>query len=181
MRGAKVCEAGGSGRCDAGELMDKAVIQILDAFDALTSSEQQLVAAELIRRGALAEERAATTWDELSAELFQAYDAEEMADSHGVRATQVQVRDTTLDVSLTDGQVIAVPLAWYPRLTHATTAERQNWSLIDRGCGIHWPAIDEDISVANLLNGQPSTESLGSLKKWLAGRPTPPPRRRTNG
>lgn len=97
-------------------------------------------------------------------------------DTCGAFATEVQVSTDTLTADLADGRTIAVPLAWYPRLSHATAEERQNWRLIAGGRGIHWPALDEDISVANLLNGQPSTESQRSLKKWLAGRAKPPRR-----
>ena len=88
-------------------------------------------------------------------------------------ATQVEVNDDTLSVDLADGRTIAAPLAWYPRLAHATAEERGNWRLIGGGRGIHWPAIDEDVSVANLLNGQPSAESQASFKKWLASRTKP--------
>jgi hypothetical protein len=85
-------------------------------------------------------------------------------------ATGVAVSEDTLSVELADGRTIAVPLGWYPRLAHATPEERASWRLIGAGRGIHWPAIDEDISVANLLAGQPSAESQSSFKKWLAGR-----------
>jgi hypothetical protein len=87
-------------------------------------------------------------------------------------ATQVHVSDDSLSVELSDGRTIAVPLAWYPRLAHATQNERNSWRFIAGGRGIHWPKIDEDISVANLLSGQPSAESQSSFKKWLAQRPT---------
>jgi hypothetical protein len=80
------------------------------------------------------------------------------------------VSDDTLSVELADGRTIAVPVAWYPRLAHGTADERASWRLIGGGQGIHWPALDEDISVANLLAGQPSAESQRSFKKWLAGR-----------
>jgi hypothetical protein len=85
-------------------------------------------------------------------------------------ATRVEVTEETLCVELSDGRTIAAPLAWYPRLQHATTAERRTWRLLGGGQGIHWPAVDEDISVANLLAGQRSTEGQTSFKKWLAGR-----------
>jgi len=85
-------------------------------------------------------------------------------------ATAVEVTEDTLSVELADGRTIAAPLAWYPRLTHATAEERKNWRLIADGRGIHWPAIDEDISVANLLDGRASTESQTSFKKWLTSR-----------
>jgi hypothetical protein len=88
-------------------------------------------------------------------------------------AIQVEVSDDTLSVELSDGRTIAAPLAWYPRLAHGTIDERRSWRLIGRGRGIHWPAIDEDISVANLLAGRPSGESQTSFKKWLAGRHPP--------
>ena len=86
------------------------------------------------------------------------------------RAMQVYVTDDTLSVELSDGRVISVPLVWYPRLSHATPPERASWRLIGSGQGIHWPDLDEDISVANLLAGHPSGESQTSLKKWLAAR-----------
>jgi hypothetical protein len=88
-------------------------------------------------------------------------------------ATRVEVSEDTLSVELADGRTIAVPLAWYPGLAHAPAEERGSWRLIGGGRGIHWPAIDEDISVANLLAGQPSAEIQSSFKKWLAGRAKP--------
>ena len=93
-------------------------------------------------------------------------------------ATQVEVSDDTLSVELADGRTIAAPLAWYPRLAHGSAAERASWRLLGGGRGIHWPAIDEDISVANLLAGQPSVESQSSFQKWLAGRAKPSRSRR---
>ena len=88
-------------------------------------------------------------------------------------AKHVEVSEDTLSVELADGRTIAAPLAWYPRLVQATAEERKVWRLIAGGLGIHWPALDEDISVANLLAGQPSAESQSSFKKWLAGRAKP--------
>ncbi len=96
-------------------------------------------------------------------------------------ATGVAVSADTLSVDLADGRTIAAPLAWYPRLAHATAEERGGWRLIAGGRGIHWPAVDEDISVANLLSGQPSAESQTSFKRWLAGRSKPPRGRRRSG
>jgi hypothetical protein len=85
-------------------------------------------------------------------------------------AKRVTVHNDTLSVELTDGRTISTPLAWYPRLVHATAHERGSWRLIGGGRGVHWPEIDEDISVENLLAGQPSMESQSSFKKWLATR-----------
>lgn len=85
-------------------------------------------------------------------------------------AQSVTVTEDTLTVELTDGRSVSAPLAWYPRLVHGTLEERKNWRLIDRGSGIHWPALDEDISVENLLKGQASGESQQSLKRWLEQR-----------
>lgn len=82
-------------------------------------------------------------------------------------ATRVEVSDVTLTVELVDGRSVSVPLLWFPRLVDATPAERANWRLIGRGEGIHWPDLDEDISVAGLLAGKRSGESQRSLKRWL--------------
>lgn len=91
-------------------------------------------------------------------------------ENHSALAIRVEVTNDTVSVALADGRTIAAPLAWYPRLALATAEERNLWRLIAGGRGIHWPAVDEDISVANLLSGQPSTESQRSFKSWLAGR-----------
>ena len=85
-------------------------------------------------------------------------------------ATDVAVTDESLTVELSDGRTISVPLAWYPRLTHATPEERQRWRLIGRGEGIHWTDLDEDVSIEGLLAGRPSGESQKSLKRWLEQR-----------
>ncbi len=85
-------------------------------------------------------------------------------------ATNVVVTDDTLTVDLSDGRTISVPLAWYPRLVHASEKERATWRLVGRGEGIHWPALDEDISVEGLIAGKPSGESQRSFAKWLAAR-----------
>ena len=88
------------------------------------------------------------------------------------RAQNVAVTDDALAVDLNDGRTISVPLAWYPRLLNGSSAERNNWRLIGDGEGIHWPDLDEDISVENLLAGKPSGESQSSFKRWLASRRT---------
>jgi hypothetical protein len=66
-------------------------------------------------------------------------------------AVDVAIKDDRLLVILADGRELAAPLAWFPRLLEATAEQRGNWRLIGRGHGIHWPDIDEDISVASLL------------------------------
>lgn len=96
-------------------------------------------------------------------------------------ASRVVVSEDTLSVELADGRTVAAPLAWYPRLAHATVEERSSWRLIGGGRGIHWPSVDEDISVANLLAGQPSGESQTSFKRWLAGRAKPSRNRKRSG
>ena len=85
-------------------------------------------------------------------------------------ARHVTVSADTLIVDLADGRTVSVPLVWYPRLFHGTGKERKNWRLIGQGEGIHWPDLDEDISVQNLLLGSPSGESQRSFKKWLRAR-----------
>jgi hypothetical protein len=85
-------------------------------------------------------------------------------------AQAVRVSADTLNVDLADGRSIAVPVEWYPRLANGTIAERNNWRFIGRGEGIHWPDLDEDISVENLLSGARSGESRRSLKQWLDSR-----------
>ena len=77
-------------------------------------------------------------------------------------AQDVRVSDDELEVWLTDGRRIAVPLVWYPRLLQATAAQRQNWELLGDGEGIHWPDVDEDLSVEGLLRGNPSPEARRS-------------------
>lgn len=76
----------------------------------------------------------------------------------------------SLTVELADGRTLTVPLAWYPRLLHATAEERANWRPIGRGRGIHWEDLDEDISVDGLIAGRRSGESDASLARWLAAR-----------
>jgi hypothetical protein len=80
----------------------------------------------------------------------------------------LKVTDEVLTVDLSDGRSLSVPLHWFPRLEHGTEAERGNFELSP--FGIHWPDLDEDISVEGLLRGEKSGESRASLKKWLAGR-----------
>jgi len=89
---------------------------------------------------------------------------------HIVRALNVSVTDDSIIIDLEDGRSVTAPLAWYPRLHHGTAKERSHWKLIGHGEGIHWPDLDEDISVENILCGKPSQESQNSLKKWISQR-----------
>lgn len=66
-------------------------------------------------------------------------------------AIDVSCTDDDLSVVFSDGRTVAVPLAWFPRLVRASAKQRADWELIGGGVGIHWEAVDEDISVASLL------------------------------
>jgi hypothetical protein len=86
-------------------------------------------------------------------------------------ARRAMVGKESLAVEPSDGRTITVPVAWFPRLLHGTRAQRSNWRLIGSGEGISWPDLDEDISVASLLAGRPSSETGDSLRRWLDARP----------
>ena len=86
------------------------------------------------------------------------------------RAQRVKLTDDVLIVDLLDGRTIAVPLTWYPRLAHGSEAERAHWRLIGEGEGIHWPDLDEDVSVEGLLAGRRSGETQFSLRRWFESR-----------
>ena len=90
-----------------------------------------------------------------------------------VRAVHARVTKDALAVDLADGRTVLAPLAWYPRLLHGTAQERKRWRLVGGGEGIHWPDLDEDVSVEGLLAGRPSGESQRSFKQWLEGRREP--------
>jgi hypothetical protein len=85
-------------------------------------------------------------------------------------ATEVIIQKDTLQVDLSDGRTLSVPLVWFPRLMAGTEAERNNWRLIGKGVGIHWEDLDEDVSVEGLIAGRPSGESAGSFQRWLQKR-----------
>ena len=85
-------------------------------------------------------------------------------------AMTIEVTEDTLTAELSDGRTISVPLAWYPRLVHATPDERNNWELIGTGQGIHWPDLDEDLSIEGFLAGRKSGESHRSFKRWLEAK-----------
>ena len=86
------------------------------------------------------------------------------------RAQSVTVSEDSLSVDLVDGRTIVAPLAWFPRLWHGTPEERGNIEIIGDGAILHWPDLDEDLSVSGLLAGRHSGESQQSLTKWLAER-----------
>lgn len=75
----------------------------------------------------------------------------------------VDISENTLRVRLADGRKVSVPLAWYPRLVAATREQRDNWKLAGGGYGIHWPELDEDLSVDGLLRGAPAAP--GTLRE----------------
>lgn len=88
-------------------------------------------------------------------------------------AIEVKITSEALVVGLEDGRVVSVPLAWYPRLAEGTPSERRQFELIGPGIGIHWPVLDEDISIDALLRGLGSNESASSLRRWRASRLRP--------
>jgi len=86
------------------------------------------------------------------------------------RVIKVTVTDDMLSVDLDDGRTISVPIGWYPRLAHGTSAERANVQIAGAGFGLHWPDLDEDIGVEGLLLGKRSAESPESFEGWLQRR-----------
>ena len=87
-----------------------------------------------------------------------------------VRAQEVEVTKDTLVVSLADGRTIIVPLAWFPRLWYGKPKERAHFEIIGDGNYIHWPDLDEDLSVTGILAGRHSKENPESLKPWRHSR-----------
>jgi hypothetical protein len=83
---------------------------------------------------------------------------------------QVTITEEALSVDLSDGCTISVPFAWYPRLLQGSPEERNSYRLIGGGSGIYWHELDEDISLKNLILGQPSGESQKSFQRWLKSR-----------
>jgi hypothetical protein len=79
-------------------------------------------------------------------------------------AQSVETSDSDLVVRLTDGRVLSAPLVWFPRLNNAPPEKRQAYELMGNGTGIHWPELDEDISVIGLLAGIPSVEYLANRR-----------------
>jgi len=91
---------------------------------------------------------------------------------HEAHALEVSFSEDAMTVRLDDGRAVSVPLAWYPRLFAGSRAERERFELIGDGEGIHWPDLDEDISVEGILAGRRSAESNASLARWKALRET---------
>lgn len=90
------------------------------------------------------------------------------------RVRTVEFTDDKLSVSIEDGRTVLVPLAWYPRLLHATKAERSDWRIFedtDERDIIFWEQLDEMIPVVAVLAGVPSRESQRSIERWLESRP----------
>ena len=86
------------------------------------------------------------------------------------RIIKVIVTDDMLSVDMEDGRTLSVPIGWYPRLSHGTTAERANVQIAGAGFGLHWPDLDEDVGVEGLLLGKRSAESPESFEHWLEKR-----------
>jgi hypothetical protein len=82
----------------------------------------------------------------------------------------IAVDDRRLIVDLADGRALSIPVDWYPRLLHATPAERSNWQILGDGYAVEWPELDEHIGVEGLLAGRRSGEGDASLQRWLAAR-----------
>ena len=86
----------------------------------------------------------------------------------GERVKDVRFTEDAMSVDLADGRTITVPLAWYPRLLHATPAERLNWRVSGAGFGIHWPDADEDLSTEGLLRGAPAPRGSVERNRFAA-------------
>ena len=90
---------------------------------------------------------------------------------------KVATRAHAIQVELSDGRTILLPIDWYPRVAAATVKERAHWRLIANGAGVHWVDLDESVSVENILQGRPSGESQHSFQKWIDARAAHPPAR----
>jgi len=97
------------------------------------------------------------------------------------RAREVRVTRDELIVVLLDGRTVTVPLAWFPKLLHATARQLRRWELLGDGEGIHWAEIDEDLSVAGLLRGTPAPQFTSVSQKRFSYRTQPAAGRRRGG
>lgn len=86
------------------------------------------------------------------------------------RVVSATVTDDTLSVDMEDGRTVSVPIGWFPRLAHGKASERANFQVSGAGYGLHWPDLDEDVGIEDLLLEKRSTESPQSFEKWLQGR-----------
>ena len=86
------------------------------------------------------------------------------------RARGIEITEDALSVDLVDGRTIIIPLAWFPRLWHGNMDECRRFEILGDGAYLHWPDLDEDLCVSDLLAGRRSGESASSLKKWLEMR-----------
>ena len=89
---------------------------------------------------------------------------------HECNAQDVTFSEDSFNVLLDDGRSVTIPLAWFPRLGYATRQELENYELIGDGEGIHWPDLNEDISIEGLIAGRRSGESQKSFRKWIEKR-----------
>src|SRR2546427_6737429 len=98
------------------------------------------------------------------------------AASSDPRIQDVRLTEDEIIAHLVDGRVISVPLAWSWRLSEATPKQRANFRLIGTGQGVHWPDVDEDISVEGMLRGTPAHRPRAASARAARGRATPNPR-----
>ena len=96
-----------------------------------------------------------------------------LVDRSETLAVEVACSDDAVTVVLDDGRSVSVPLVWFPRLLNATPKQRKEWELIGGGVGIHWDAIDEDISVASLLTPEKFMRLSNPLTPPRRSRPLP--------
>ena len=97
-----------------------------------------------------------------------------VVDTLALRTRTASVSEDALILELADRRTVSAPLTWYPRLLAGSPAERANLELIGHGEGVHWPDLDEDLSVESVPAGRPSSESPASFGRWLAARPAMP-------
>jgi len=82
-----------------------------------------------------------------------------------LKVTHVSSTADTLRVDFDDGRSVSLPLMWFPRLFRATQAQRDNYELMGKGFGVHWPEVDEDLSAKGLALGKPSIEFIKQQPK----------------
>jgi len=104
-----------------------------------------------------------------------------MRGSRPLKLVYVVVDDRSVRVSLEDGRALSVPLDWYPRLVHASPAERNNWRLIMGGRAVSWQPLGLAVSAKALIEGDKATEPPVALRKWLAARRSPTSNKRKAG